>query len=176
MEKTTADKTTQNLADELAISTRMVNLYRAAAEKLCGYKLGTRRGKTVYFSKEEQDLIIAARYNALDTLKSAAREEEEKPEVPQNFSESGSSLQEELAGGLIGMRESLHSGGVSLGRNIGKEFAAGLRQGIGMELQALIIDLEIVSDNLLKVSSGAASLPTSAEETRLIPGAGACFW
>lgn len=176
------EKTTQDLATELNVTPRMINVYRAAAEKKCGRKLGRKRGKTVYFSVEDQDLIIKARYNAIDTLKSAAAQEEEiqeTPETSQNFREaqSGNSLQGELAGGLIGVKESLHSGGIALGRKVGQEFAAGLRRGIEMELQELVFDLELVSKNLLAVTAGAAVLPSApADDLPSITGTGAGFW
>lgn len=174
------DKTASQLAEDFGVTSRMVNVYRAAAEKIAGKKLGQKRGKTVWFSPEEQELINKARFNALDTLKSAGEQIEETAEIPQNFPEAQHTqptLQGELAGGLVGMKDSLYGGGIALGRTIGKEFAKGLKQGIGEELTELIVDLEIVTDNLLAVTQGAATLPTSApHDMPAITGTGAGFW
>ncbi|NET37676.1 MAG: hypothetical protein F6K19_37605 [Cyanothece sp. SIO1E1] len=57
MTTTTADLSTRQLADRLGVTPRMVNIYRVEAERLEGRKLGTKRGRVVYFSPDEQEAI-----------------------------------------------------------------------------------------------------------------------
>ena len=56
-----AELSTAQLADRLGVSARMVNIYKVNAEAAYNCELGTKRGRTTYFSHEEQEMIERAR-------------------------------------------------------------------------------------------------------------------
>jgi hypothetical protein len=62
----TIDLSTQQLSDQLGVTPRMVNIYRSEAERLTGKKFGTKRGRVIYFTAEEQAAIARVQRQGVD--------------------------------------------------------------------------------------------------------------
>jgi len=171
------DKSAADLAAEMGVSARSINLYRSAAEKTLSRKLGTKRGKTVYFDAEEQQAIKAAKHNALDTLRDAGRAADS---VSENFQEDSpkpnpnTGIQAEYAGAIVGMKESMRACGVQVGYQTADELVTGMKQGIALRMGEFIGELEAFTETTRAVSLGAFTLPELPGEG--IAGTGMGHW
>lgn len=171
------DKTAGDLASEMGVSSRSINLYRAAAEKTLGRKLGTKRGKTIYFDADEQQAIKAAKHNALDALRDAGRSVEDASENFQEVSQKpnpNTGIQAEYAGAIVGMKESMRSCGLQVGYQIADEMVVATKQGIALRLGEFIGELEAFTETTRVVSLGAFNLPELPGEG--IAGTGMGHW
>ena len=125
----TPDKTLElsatQLADRMGVSPRMVNIYREAVEAELDKTIGTKRGRTVYFSPKEQELIIQARAdrNGQSThadKQSAAKKQEAQA---QNFQTQNSQTEGQILGDIEGLVEAGDRSAVQLGQQLGQRWA-----------------------------------------------------
>ena len=169
------DKTAADLASELGVSARMINLYRASAEKTLGRKLGTKRGRTTYYDADEQQAIKSAKYDALDTLKDAGKDSgnEDFREVSEKSS-TQPGIQAEYAGAILEMKEGMRSAGLQVGYQTANELVIGMKQGIALRLTEFIGEIEDFTQSTTAISAGAFNLPELSGSG--IAGTGAGYW
>ena len=114
----TPDKTLElsatQLADRMGVSPRMVNIYREAVEAELDKTIGTKRGRTVYFSPKEQELIIQA------AKQSAAKKQEAQA---QNVQTQNSQTEGQILGDIEGLVEAGDRSAVQLGQQLGQRWA-----------------------------------------------------
>lgn len=92
-----ADLTTQNLADILGCTSRMVNLYRASIEQRTQTKLGYKIGKTTYFRPDEQQAIRGERDRGVNPAEVGQNAQKQAAAAPKNTMAEA----DEVAGGSM---------------------------------------------------------------------------
>ena len=144
---------TAQLADLLGVSPRMVNIYRTNAEERFQRTIGVKRGRTVYFSPEEQDLIKSARAesNGHSTQAAASHHEQRQERQTQDFH---SQTVHAEAGVLDGMGAIVQAGdqnAIVMGQQLGQRWSSIM---FGTALQAM-------NDGIIRMSSQFLELQTA---------------
>jgi hypothetical protein len=147
----TAELSTQQLSDRLNVSTRMINIYRAAVEMRTGQAIGIKRGRTTYFSGEEQDLIAQAQAQG-----NQRKEPETKPPVNE-------AQDNQMVGDMGAMMRAGDASAIAIGQQIGERWQALMFQAASTQMMGglTLFKNQMEEFNVFTQISGAA--PTQLE-------------
>lgn len=120
--QTTVEMSTQQLSDRLNVSPRMINIYRAAIEQRTGRTIGTKRGRTTFFSTEEQDLIAQAQAQG----KQAPRQEDKSRAVEDQDNQMIRDM-----GAIMGAGD---AAAIAMGQQIGQRWQGLMMQSATIEM------------------------------------------
>ncbi|MBD2462280.1 hypothetical protein H6G89_14625 [Oscillatoria sp. FACHB-1407] len=112
---TTLELSTAELAERLGVTPRMVNMYRAAAERTAQRPLGTKRGKTKYFNAEEIELIRKAQILG-------ATEGDRQQQKPADFTQQNTEAEAEICDGMSDIVAAGDRNALMMGRSLGKRW------------------------------------------------------
>jgi hypothetical protein len=150
------DLSTQQLSELLGVTPRMVNLYRAEAEKLVGHKLGQKRGKVVFFTPEEQELIRQVQQNTGSRRKTV----EANYNAP-DFTSDNNQAEDGILTGMDAIVQAGDQNAIAIGQQLGQRWnhllwssAIQTMQGGMVQMQQQFTELHAsVSCNLSDVDS-----------------------
>ncbi|NJO74952.1 MAG: hypothetical protein HC833_15020 [Leptolyngbyaceae cyanobacterium RM1_406_9] len=112
---TTVELSTAEVAQRLNVTPRMVNMYRAAAEKAANRPLGTKRGKTKYYNAEEVELLRRAQVLG-------NTEQERAKQKPTDFTEQNNEAEAEICDGMTEIVEVGDRNAIRMGRSLGQRW------------------------------------------------------
>jgi hypothetical protein len=116
---------TSQLADRLGVTPRMINIYKCNAENFHQCEIGTKRGRTTYFSPEEQELISRARAQQNGHSAQAAGEyhSQRQAQQSQNFQASNSQNEAGILDGMGSIVEAGDRNALALGQHLGQRWS-----------------------------------------------------
>jgi hypothetical protein len=149
----TVELSTAQLADLLGVSPRMVNIYRTNAEERFQRPIGAKRGRTIYFSPEEQDLIKSARAenNSHSTQAAASHHEERQERQAQNFHSQTVNAEAGVLDGMGAIVQAGDQNAIVMGQQLGQRWSALM---FGTALQTM-------NDGIVNMSSQFQELQTA---------------
>lgn len=148
------DLTTKQLAAKLGVTDRMINYYRATAEVSQKRRLGYRKGRVIYFSPEDQELIRAAKNSELKPSEFA----QSASPVEKTTKETGGQRQQaEYFGGVNEAAQTAKDAGLAAGQMLAKEFWAGVAEGFSGNLNEGLGKLQLAIENVEAVTELAIS-------------------
>jgi hypothetical protein len=118
----TVELSTQQLADRLGVSSRMVNIYRAEAERLAGKRLGTKRGKTTYFNADDQVWILKVKNQGVDVEGVRSHHQEDRQQQAQNFTATTNQTEEGILSGMDGLVQAGDRNAIQIGQALGQRW------------------------------------------------------
>lgn len=113
---TTVELSTAEVAEHLGVSPRMVNMYRTAAERSVGRKLGTKRGRTTYFNSEEIEFIRKAQ------ILGANGTSDRQQQKPVDFTEQNNEAEAEICDGMHDIVLAGDQNAIQMGKALGKRW------------------------------------------------------
>lgn len=146
---TATDLSTQQLADQLNVTPRMINIYRVQAEASEGKRLGKKRGKTTFFTPEEQDLIRKTKTAGLNVEES---KENHQHRAAPDFHTANNQAEEGIVNGMQAIVEAGDRNAIQIGQTLGKRWNQLL----------WTTALQTMQDGLLEMQEQFAELNTSA--------------
>jgi hypothetical protein len=94
----------------------MVNIYRVEAEQLAGRKLGARRGKVVFFTPEEQEVIRAVQRQGIN------KKEQNQPQSKPDFSAYNNQAEDSILTGMDAIVQSGDQNAIAIGQALGQRW------------------------------------------------------
>jgi hypothetical protein len=159
--QTTVEMTTQQLADRLNVSPRMINIYRAAVEQRSGKTIGTKRGRTTWFTAEEQDLIHQAQ----------AQGKQATP--PHRDSATVEDQDNQMIGDMSAIMSTGDEAAIAMGQQIGQRWQALMMQAATTEMMSRLgrFRQQMEEFNTFTHISGTPALSGSAPVTNYLESA-----
>jgi hypothetical protein len=115
----TVDMNAEQLGETWGVTPRMVNIYKAKAEKRVGRKLGIRRGKAYYFSSEEQQLLWEIKEQGVDVQQVA---QEHQASAAANFDTANAQCETSMLTNMSAIAERNDQQAIALGQQLGQRF------------------------------------------------------
>lgn len=118
MQATEVDLTIKDIADRTGLGVRMVNIYRAAAEKRLNRKLGYKQGKIWHFRPEEVREILKSREEGQSGNAGNSQNFQESP----NFSQANNQAEAGIIGGMDAIVASGDQNAIAIGQALGSRW------------------------------------------------------
>jgi hypothetical protein len=115
------DLSTQQLADRLHVTPRMINIYRAEAEARLGRKLGSKRGRTTYFNPEEQVAIVKVQAEGVTAAEASERHQ---AQAAPNFQAVNNQAEDGILGGMSAIVQVGDQKAIATGQALGDRWTA----------------------------------------------------
>lgn len=113
--------TTKEIAGHTQLTPRMINIYRAAAERRLGVVFGRKEGRTTYFSPEEVREILKSR-DADRSGNSGNAGNSPNYREASDFSDRNNAAEDEAIGGMESIVASGDNKAVAIGQAMGNRF------------------------------------------------------
>ena len=162
------EMTTAQLADRLGVTARMINIYKVNAEATHNCGLGTKRGRTTYFSPEEQEMIERARSQQNGHSAENARQNhaQRQAQDSQNFQTSNAKTEGQILDGMgdlvtVGDRNAL-----ALGEQLGRRWSGLVMTSALQAMQQGLSQVSVQLEELgtaMNCSFVAPQLPESSQ-------------
>lgn len=117
MTATTVELSTAEVAQQLGVTPRMVNMYRASAEKTAGRKLGTKRGRTTYYSGGEVEAIRKAQI-----LGASGEGDRQQQKQTQDFTQANYQAEAEICDGMNDIVAAGDQNAIQMGQAMGQRW------------------------------------------------------
>jgi hypothetical protein len=116
---------TAQLADRLGVTPRMINIYKCNAEATYGCEIGSKRGRSTFFSPEEQDMIKTARsqQNGHSAKAAAENHSQRQAQHSESFQASNSQNEAGILDGMGGIVEAGDRNALALGQHLGQRWS-----------------------------------------------------
>ena len=168
MSNTQIDLSIKDLADRTGLTPRMLNIYRANAERRLGRKLGNKIGKTVFFRPEEVKEILNEREsgNAGNTGTSQNFSE------AANFSQANNAAEGDILTGMDAVVASGDQNAIAVGQALGTRWNGLLWTAALQTMQTGMVQMQQQFGELhasVTVGLGAADLPQLTGNTMNTP-------
>lgn len=137
-----AELSTQQLADRLHVSPRMINLYREKAEVAAGRKLGIKRGRTTYFNPDEQVLIIQVQSQGINPDEVRTHHEQQQAQASQNFQSFTNQAESNILDGMGAIVEAGDQNAIQLGNALGERWNALMFGAALQRMQSGIVHMQ----------------------------------
>jgi len=118
MNNTQIDLTIKDLADRTGLTPRMLNIYRANAERRLGRKLGNKIGKTPYFTPTEVQEILSERESGNAGNAGSSQNFSEAP----NFSQANNAAEGEILTGMDAIVSAGDNNAIAIGQSLGQRW------------------------------------------------------
>lgn len=162
----TIELTTAQLADRLGVTPRMINIYKCNAENLYQCEIGTKRGRTTYFSPEEQDMISRARsqQNGHSAQAASDHHSQRQAQQSQNFQASNVQAEAGILDGMGGIVEAGDRNALALGQHLGQRWSGMVFASAIQTMQQGLVEMSGSFNELqtaMNLSLAAPQLPAS---------------
>jgi hypothetical protein len=136
MTTSTLELSTAEVAQRLNVTPRMVNLYRAAAEKSAGHKLGSKRGKTTYYDASEIELIRKAQ------ILGVSGESDRQQQKATDFTEQNNEAEAEICDGMSDIVAAGDRNAIQMGKSLGNRWNSLMWTAALKEMQSGMVTMQ----------------------------------
>lgn len=129
-------RSTQELAQLLGVTPRMINIYRAKAEQVEGRQLGMRYGRTIYFDETDQEAITKVQLVGV----SASDVRSQQRQV--DYSTDNAQAEELITGGMSAIVAAGDQNAIAIGQGLGQRWNHLLWTSAIQEMQGGMIQMQ----------------------------------